>query len=192
MATLADVLRQGGYIQDGQIVRQPSQTAQAINQFGSNVISNAGQNLANQRADIDAALTMGQGGVQIGDREAFERQMAQVPSMAGTTQLWSPNKWGTGYENAVKKYFIGPVKDELDDVIRREMGYYIVGGGDILTKQKFKDVLKHYYSDDTLGQAGYSLKDALKRIDSLVKEKVINFRPARKEIIQEQIEKVVK
>ena len=170
MATLADVLRQGGYIQDGQIVRQPSQTAQAINQFGRNIISNAGQNLANQRADIDAALTMGQGGIEVGDRAAFERQIAQVPSMAGTTQMWSPNKWGTTYENAVKKYFTGPVKDELDDVIRKEMGYYIVGGGDTITKQRLKDVLKYNYTDDTLGQAGYSLKDALKRIDDLVKE----------------------
>lgn len=84
MPTLADVLRQGGYIQDGQIVRQPSQTAQALNQFGRNVVSNAAQNLANQRADIDAALTMGPQGIQVGDKEAFARQLEMVPNMMGS------------------------------------------------------------------------------------------------------------
>jgi hypothetical protein len=192
MATLADVLRQGGYIQDGQIVRQPSTTAQTMNQYIKNIIPNAAQNLAQQRSDIDAALTMGDQGIQVGDRAAFERQISQVPSVAGTTGLWSPQKWGETYENAVKKYFVGPVKDELDDVLRKEMGYYIVGGGDILNKQRFKDVLKYNYADDTLGQTGYSLKDALKRVDELVKQKTINFKPARKEIIEQELEKVSK
>lgn len=86
MATLADVLRQGGYIQDGQIVRQPSQTAQAINQYGKNVITNAAQNLANQRADLEAALTMGPQGIQVGDQDAFMRLMEMVPSVAGITK----------------------------------------------------------------------------------------------------------
>jgi hypothetical protein len=192
MATLADVLRQGGYIQDNQIVRQPSTTAQSMNQYGKNVIQNAAQNLAQQRSDIDAGLVMGDQGVQIGDKAAFERQILQVPSVAGTTNLWSPRKMGEGYENAVKKYFVGPVKDELDDVLRTEMATYIVGAGDALNKQRFKEVLKQYYADDTLGQAGYSLKDALKRVDELVKQKTINFRPARKEIIEEQIKKIEK
>jgi hypothetical protein len=50
-----------------------------------NIIPNAAQNLAQQRADIDAALTMGDQGIQIGDRAAFERQMAQVPNLMGLT-----------------------------------------------------------------------------------------------------------
>ena len=92
MPTLADVLRQGGYIQDGQIVRQPSQTAQALNQFGRNVVSNAAQNLANQRADIDAALTMGPQGIQVGDKEAFARQLEMVPNMMGSIKGIAPNR----------------------------------------------------------------------------------------------------
>jgi hypothetical protein len=59
--------------------------AQQLKNYATNVIPTARQNLAQQRADIDAALTMGQGGVQIGDREAFERQMAQVPNLMGLT-----------------------------------------------------------------------------------------------------------
>jgi hypothetical protein len=50
-----------------------------------NIIPNAAQNLAQQRSDIDAALTMGDQGIQVGDRAAFERQMAQVPNLMGLT-----------------------------------------------------------------------------------------------------------
>lgn len=83
MPTLAEVLREGGYIQDGKIVRQPSATAQKMNEYVKNIIPNALQNAANQRADIDAALTMGDKGIQIGDRAAFARQMAEVPNLMG-------------------------------------------------------------------------------------------------------------
>lgn len=85
MPSLAEVLREGGYIQDGKIVRQPSATAQKMNEYVKNIIPNALQNAANQRADIDAALTMGDKGIQIGDRAAFARQMAEVPNLMGLT-----------------------------------------------------------------------------------------------------------
>jgi hypothetical protein len=83
MASLAEVLRQAGYVTPQGVTGPNAPLAQQLKNYATNVIPTARQNLAQQRADIDAALTMGQGGVQIGDREAFERQMAQVPNMAG-------------------------------------------------------------------------------------------------------------
>ena len=86
MATLADVLRQAGYVTpQGQVVGPRTDLAQKLKSYVMNIPQNAAQNLANQRADIDAALTMGQGGIEVGDRAAFERQMAQVPNLMGMT-----------------------------------------------------------------------------------------------------------
>ena len=96
MATLAEVLRQAGYVTpQGQVVGPRTDLAQKLKSYVMNIPQNAAQNLANQRADIDAALTMGQGGIQIGDREAFARQMAEVPNLMGTfigagSKLWNP------------------------------------------------------------------------------------------------------
>ena len=86
MATLADVLRQAGYVTpQGQVVGPRTDLAQKLKSYVMNIPQNAAQNLANQRADIDAALTMGDKGIQIGDRAAFERQMAEVPNLMGLT-----------------------------------------------------------------------------------------------------------
>jgi len=86
MATLAEVLRQAGYVTpQGQVVGPRTTTAQTMSNYIRNIIPNAAQNLAQQRSDIDAALTMGNQGIQVGDRAAFERQMAQVPNLMGLT-----------------------------------------------------------------------------------------------------------
>jgi hypothetical protein len=86
MATLAEVLRQAGYVTpQGQVVGPRTTTAQTMSNYIRNIIPNAAQNLAQQRADIDAALMMGDQGIQVGDRAAFERQMAQVPNLMGLT-----------------------------------------------------------------------------------------------------------
>lgn len=86
MVTLAETLRQVGYVSpQGQVTGPRTQLAQQLRNYATNVIPTAKQNLAQQRADIDAAITMGNQGIQIGDREAFERQMAQVPNLMGLT-----------------------------------------------------------------------------------------------------------
>jgi len=86
MANLAETLRQVGYVTpQGQVTGPNAPLAQQLKNYVTNVIPTAAQNLAQQRADIDAAITMGQNGIQIGDREAFERQMAQVPNLMGLT-----------------------------------------------------------------------------------------------------------
>lgn len=86
MANLAQTLRQVGYVTpQGQVTGPNAPLAQQLKNYVTNVIPTAAQNLAQQRADIDAAITMGNQGIQVGDREAFERQMAQVPNLMGLT-----------------------------------------------------------------------------------------------------------
>jgi len=88
MATLAEVLRQAGYVTpQGQVVGPRTTTAQTMSNYIRNIIPNAAQNLAQQRSDIDAALTMGQGGLQVGDKAAFERALEQVPNLMGSVKI---------------------------------------------------------------------------------------------------------
>lgn len=94
MASLAETLRQVGYVTPQGVTGPRTQLAQQLKNYATSVIPNAQQNLAQQRTDIDAALTMGQGGVEIGDKEAFERQMAQVPNLMGIVSPKVVNQMG--------------------------------------------------------------------------------------------------
>jgi len=85
MASLAETLRQAGYVTPQGVTSPNAPLARQLKNYVTNVIPTAAQNLAQQRADIDASLTMGDQGIQVGDREAFERQMAQVPNLMGLT-----------------------------------------------------------------------------------------------------------
>ena len=85
MASLAETLRQAGYVTPQGVTGPNAPLARQLKNYVTNVIPTAAQNLAQQRADIDASLTMGNQGIQVGDREAFERQMAQVPNLMGLT-----------------------------------------------------------------------------------------------------------
>jgi len=88
MANLAQTLRQVGYVTpQGQVTGPNAPLAQQLKNYVTNVIPTAAQNLAQQRADIDAALTMGQGGVEVGDKAAFERALEQVPNLMGSVNL---------------------------------------------------------------------------------------------------------
>jgi|688.fasta_scaffold34477_3 hypothetical protein len=85
MASLAETLRQAGYVTPQGVTGPNAPLARQLKNYVTNVIPTAAQNLAQQRSDIDASLTMGDQGIQVGDREAFERQMAQVPNLMGLT-----------------------------------------------------------------------------------------------------------
>ena len=85
MASLAETLRQVGYVTPQGVTGPNAPLARQLKNYVTNVIPTAAQNLAQQRADIDASLTMGDQGIQVGDRQAFERQMAQVPNLMGLT-----------------------------------------------------------------------------------------------------------
>ena len=68
MATLADVLREAKYVTPGGRVTGPRTTlAKTQKDYVMGLGPAALQNLVNQRADIDAALVMGDKGVEIGD-----------------------------------------------------------------------------------------------------------------------------
>jgi hypothetical protein len=134
MATLAEVLRQAGYVTpQGQVVGPRTDLAQKLKSYVMNIPQNAAQNLANQRADIDAALTMGDKGIQIGDRAAFERQMAEVPNLMGLTAYhgtphtikgkFDISKVGTG--EGAQAYGHGMYFAEAPDVAKT---YMTVGG----------------------------------------------------------------
>jgi hypothetical protein len=53
--------------------------------YARNVAQSAQQNLQTQMSDLDKAIVMGQGGIQVGDREALARLMEQVPGLMGAT-----------------------------------------------------------------------------------------------------------
>ena len=96
MATLSDVLREAKYA--------PRTTlAQTQKNYVMGIGPTAMKNLANQRADIDAALVMGDAGLQIGNREAFERQISEVPNVAGMFIGPKSSAWNKpAYEKAVE------------------------------------------------------------------------------------------
>jgi len=96
MATLSDVLREARYV--------PRTTlAQTQKDYVMGIGPTAIKNLANQRADMDAALVMGDRGVEIGNREAFERQISEVPNVAGMFIGPKSSAWNKpAYEKAVE------------------------------------------------------------------------------------------
>jgi len=84
MASLAETLRQAGYVTPQGVTGPNAPLARQLKNYVTNVIPTAAQNLAQQRADIDASLTMGDQGIQVGDRAAFERALEQVPNLMGS------------------------------------------------------------------------------------------------------------
>jgi hypothetical protein len=53
--------------------------------YARNVAQTAQQNLQTQMSDLDKALIMDQGGINVGDRQALARLMEQVPGLMGAT-----------------------------------------------------------------------------------------------------------
>jgi hypothetical protein len=147
MANLAQTLRQVGYVTpQGQVTGPNAPLAQQLKNYVTNVIPTAAQNLAQQRADIDAAITMGQNGIQIGDREAFERQMAQVPNLMGLTAYhgtphtikgkFDISKVGTG--EGAQAYGHGMYFAESPEVAKT---YANLGTGNVAYRGHTEDVL---------------------------------------------------
>ena len=133
MATLAETLRQAGYVTPQGVTGPNAPLAKQLKNYVTNVIPTAAQNISQQRADIDAGLTMGNQGIQIGDREAFERQMAQIPNLMGATAYhgtphnirgkFDISKVGTG--EGAQAYGHGMYFAEAPDVAKT---YMTVGG----------------------------------------------------------------
>ena len=123
MATLAETLRQVGYVSpQGQVTGPNAPLAKQLRNYATSVIPTAKQNISQLRGDIDAGLTMGDQGIQIGDREAFERQMAQVPNLMGSFLPSTPLKVnplvGTRYE----REFLGGLAEKQPQSIENLKG----------------------------------------------------------------------
>jgi hypothetical protein len=123
MATLADTLRQIGYVSpQGQITGPNAPLAKQLRNYATSVIPTAKQNINQLRSDIDAGLIMGNQGIQIGDKEAFERQMAQVPNLMGSFLPSTPLKVnrivGTRYE----REFLGGLAEKQPQLIENLKG----------------------------------------------------------------------
>jgi hypothetical protein len=88
MPTLAEILRQTGYSQDGTLATpasvEPTMTS-ILQKHIASLPQTTAQNLANQRQDIDVALQMTPQGMQIADKDAFNRFMSEVPNVAALT-----------------------------------------------------------------------------------------------------------
>ena len=111
MPTLAEILRQTGYSQDGTLAAPATDSpmTKVLSEHIKNLPQTTMQNLAKQRQDIDAALQMTSQGIQIADQDAFNRFMSEVPNVAALTAwhgtphqikgAFDINKIGTGEGN---------------------------------------------------------------------------------------------
>jgi hypothetical protein len=122
MATLAETLRQAGYVTPQGVTGPNAPLAKQLRNYATSVIPTAKQNINQLRSDIDAGLIMGNQGIQIGDREAFERQMAQVPNLMGSFLPSTPLKVnplvGTRYE----REFLGGLAEKKPQLIENLKG----------------------------------------------------------------------
>jgi hypothetical protein len=82
--------------------------------YARNVAQSAQQNLQTQMSDLDKAIVMDQGGINVGDRQALARLMEQVPGLMGATAYhaspykfnkFDPSKVGTG--EGAQSYGVG-------------------------------------------------------------------------------------
>jgi len=112
MPTLAEILRQTGYSQNGTLATPTpidSPMTKVLSEHIKSLPQKTMQNLAKQRQDIDAALQMTPQGIQIADQDAFNRFMGEVPNVAALTAwhgtphqikgAFDINKVGTGEGN---------------------------------------------------------------------------------------------
>lgn len=211
MATLAEVLRQAGYVTpQGQVVGPRTTMAQTMSNYIRNIIPNAAQNLAQQRADIDAALTMGDQGIQVGDRAAFERQMAQVPNLMGATIPIYHSTTVEAAENIAKRGFN---KNKSYDTTAwfttsaNPLETGASGQGAVVKRLLDEDKLKlatpedvdKYFIDQLISQGYQGVKypkSGPKGDETYYQlfepNKLKKERTARKQIIKEELEKVSK
>jgi predicted GNAT family acetyltransferase len=209
MASLAETLRQVGYVTPQGVTGPNAPLAQQLKNYATNVIPTARQNLAQQRADIDAALTMGQGGVEVGDKVAFERALEQVPNFAGTTlkSVVEPIQ-AKGVVLDIYEANKNPNKLFLSKIeVPKEMRKQGVGSEVMQQLSEFADqqgkTIALSPSTDFGASSVSRLKDFYKRFgfienkgrnkDFSISESMYRLpsQPSRKEIIEQELKKVV-
>jgi hypothetical protein len=114
--------------------------------YARNVAQSAQQNLQTQMSDLDKALVMDQGGINVGDRQALARLMEQVPGLMGATAYhgtphtirgkFDISKVGTG--EGAQAYGHGMYFAENPEVAK---SYANLGTGNIAYRGHTEDVL---------------------------------------------------
>jgi hypothetical protein len=114
--------------------------------YARNVAQTAQQNLQTQMSDLDKALVMDQGGINVGDRQALARLMEQVPGLMGATAYhgtphtirgkFDISKVGTG--EGAQAYGHGMYFAENPEVAK---SYANLGTGNIAYRGHTEDVL---------------------------------------------------
>jgi len=208
MASLAETLRQAGYVTPQGVTGPNAPLARQLKNYVTNVIPTAAQNLAQQRSDIDASLTMGDQGIQVGDRAAFERALEQVPNFAGTTlkSVVEPIQ-AKGVVLDIYEASKNPNKLFLSKIeVPKEMRKQGVGSEVMQQLSEFADqqgkTIALSPSTDFGASSVSRLKDFYKRFgfienkgknkDFTISESMYRLptQPTRKEILQEQINKI--
>jgi len=123
MATLAELLK--GYT-------PPTESALAdpIKQHFKTLPAQTAANLLRQRQNIDQALTMGNNGIEVGNQQALNEFMSEVPGIAG---MLAPSK------------YVGKTLEGMPDLLR--VGNKIEQFG---TDQRLVDIAKDYSTNKGL------------------------------------------
>ena len=186
MATLADILRQTGYSQDGTLAApasvEPTMTS-ILQKHIANLPQKTMQNLAKQRQDIDAALQMTPQGIQIADKDAFGRFMNEMPNVAGILAYhgtphtiqgkFDINKVGTG--EGAQAYGHGMYFAENPAVAKEYQKLDPAGGSLLPTRRTLNGVelesgTPEYHAATILSRNGMTLAQAKKDVQKWIAE----------------------
>jgi hypothetical protein len=158
---------------------------QAVMGYARNVASTARQNMAQQMSDLDRALVMDQGGINIGDRQALARLMEQVPGLMGATAYHgSPyrfdkfdlSKQGTGAGNQL--YGKGMYFAESPSVASQYMGnlgeYKITVDGNVVDTPVAQAIVRYQGDPNAfINSLQNKIKDQKNALKKASKEEVL-------------------
>jgi len=138
---------------------------QAVMDYARNVANTAKQNMAQQMSDLDKALVMDQGGINVGDRQALARLMEQVPGLMGATAYH-------GTPHTIRGKFDISKVGTGEGAQAYGHGMYFAENPNIA-----KSYLKHEYENSPLGSAqsalnrfNYDYEAAKKEIQNDIKK----------------------
>jgi len=152
MATLADALR--GYVPPTE-----SPMSDVVTNYASNIIPQAQQNLQNQTNNIQNALTMTPDyHIQVGNQQAFNEFMNQVPNQAG--MMIGPESKLWNQENAFKAAQMLKQGVPEADVFKATN---TAKGLDNQFRQEISDYLSHIKGGPTFEDAVFNRMEALKK-----------------------------
>ncbi len=153
--------------------------------YARNVAQSAQQNLQTQMSDLDRALVMDQGGVNVGDRQALARLMEQVPGLMGATAYhgspyrfdkFDVSKQGTGAGNQL--YGKGMYFAESPSVASQYMGnlgeYKITVDGNVVDTPVVQAIVRYQGDPNAfINSLQNKIKDQKNALKKASKEEVL-------------------